>query len=491
MSARFTRRQLLRSAGITASAGLLAACQPKIVEVTRIVEKQVEKEITTVVKQVVKETVMVEGTPQVVEREVTRIIEKVATPVPEEITLEVWNIWGGSRVPMMEDMFKRFSEVHPGITVENVLTPGGERLQKTQVAIAGGTPPDVPMINQGEVPMFGSQGVLLPLDSFMARDGVGYDDYYDYAMTASQWQGKTFTLPNCSAWFALYFYNAEHFEEVGLDPDNPPVIWSELIDAATKLNVIEDGVIQRLGYQFYNGMPGQDDFKFNLYSNGGKLLSDDGRTVAFNTDAGLGAIEFLERGLNEIMGGVEQFQDFSAVQGQEDVTNPFISGNLSGKMGGVWEIFYITEGNPDLDYRLGLVPGTAEFGSHQGVGGSWSYGVPREVEHPEACWALVEWLAHEPTAACWFMQQQGRPSPMVACNDDPYYYDTYPDDWPVIVKSLANAIGYPLTPADSEMTSRLTQMMEETNFGVKTPAEALKWADEECQALLDEAWSKI
>ena len=106
----------------------LPPASPKIVEVTRVVEK--EKEVTKVVKQVVKETVMIEGTPQVIEKEVTRVIEKVATPVPEEITLQVWNIWGGTRVPMMEDMFKRFSEVHPGITVENVLSPGGERPAK-------------------------------------------------------------------------------------------------------------------------------------------------------------------------------------------------------------------------------------------------------------------------------------------------------------------------------------------------------------------------
>lgn len=32
-----------------------------------------------------------------------------------------------------------------------------------------------------------------------------------------------------------YFYNVDHFEEVGLDPNNPPKTWDEMMDAAIKL----------------------------------------------------------------------------------------------------------------------------------------------------------------------------------------------------------------------------------------------------------------
>ena len=144
-----------------------------------------------------------------------------------------------------------------------------------------------------------------------------------------------------------------------------------------------------------------------------------------------------------------------------------------------------------MNYRLGINPGTTAHGSHQGVGGAWSYGIPKEVQNPEACWALTEWLTHEPTAACWFMQQQGRPSPLKACNEDKYYYDTYPTTWPVVVEMLDLAIQIPLTTVHTELIARITQMMEEINFGVKTPEEGLAWAEKECQALLDEAWSKL
>ncbi len=489
MSRILSRRKFLAGLGLAAAGSAAAACQPKTVIVKETVE--VEKEITTVVKQVVKETVMVEGTPKVVEKEVTRIIEKVSTPVPEEITLEVWNIWGGSRVPLMDDMFARFSEVHPGLIPENVLVPGGERLQKIQTAMAGGNPPAVPMINQQEVPMFAGLGTLLPLDAYMSIEGIAYDEYYDYAIKASQWDGKTYTLPNVSAAYGLYFYNVDHFEEAGLDPAAPPETWDELTEVAKKLTVMEEGQITRLGYQFYGGLPNTDDFKQALLSNRGMYLSEDAKTVEFASPQGVEALEWLLGTMKEVYGTIETYQDWGAVQGAEDITNPFIAETLSSRYGGVWEVFYIAEGNPDLNYLLGLLPRSPSGERHTQAEGSWSYGVPTEAEHPDEAWELVEWLTHEPTAACWFMQQQGRPSPLKICNEDQVYYDTFPKTWPTIVKMVDLAVRVPLTPANPEITSRLSQALEEAAYGQKTAQEALEWAAAESQTLLDEAWAKM
>ena len=63
MSSQFSRRELLRALGIGAAATAVAACQPKIVEVTKVVERVVKEtvqvDVEKVVEKVVKETVVV------------------------------------------------------------------------------------------------------------------------------------------------------------------------------------------------------------------------------------------------------------------------------------------------------------------------------------------------------------------------------------------------------------------------------------------------
>jgi len=97
---RMARRDFLTLAGLATAGTALAACQPKIVEVTKVVEK------------VVKETVMVAGTPQVVEKvvketvvvkeevekEVTKVVEKEVTKVVEKVVEKVKEV-GIKHVP--------------------------------------------------------------------------------------------------------------------------------------------------------------------------------------------------------------------------------------------------------------------------------------------------------------------------------------------------------------------------------------------------------
>ena len=93
MEKKLSRRSLLKNAAGVAAAGVLAACQPKVVE------KIVKETVLVTEEKVVKETVIVAGTPQVVEKQVTSVVEKVVTttPVPAaELKGEVITVWKDS-----------------------------------------------------------------------------------------------------------------------------------------------------------------------------------------------------------------------------------------------------------------------------------------------------------------------------------------------------------------------------------------------------------
>ena len=88
-----SRRDFLRVASLGASGVLLAACAPKVVEVTKLVER------------VVQETVIVEGEVKTIEKVVkeTVVVEKVVEKKPAASTEKIVRIlqssWAVGEIP--------------------------------------------------------------------------------------------------------------------------------------------------------------------------------------------------------------------------------------------------------------------------------------------------------------------------------------------------------------------------------------------------------
>jgi ABC-type glycerol-3-phosphate transport system substrate-binding protein len=146
MVEKISRRDLLRVFG-TATAGLaLAACQPKVVE------KVVEREVTKVVKEVVKETVMVAGTPQTVEKEVTRVVEvaKAAPATPIKLLIEDHALMGGDQgeSPAGKAIRAAFKEIRPEVEIEWYnFPPGINRIEWMQARMTAQDSPHVYWLN--------------------------------------------------------------------------------------------------------------------------------------------------------------------------------------------------------------------------------------------------------------------------------------------------------------------------------------------------------
>ena len=92
------------------------------------------------------------------------------------------------------------------------------------------------------------------------------------------------------------------------------------------------------------------------------------------------------------------------------------------------------------------------------------------------------------TAILGFLFEQARPSPVKACNENPDYYAANPY-WSVVLEALAIDESVPVTPVQSEIADLVTEAVDEVWFGVTTPQEALNWAHEQTQPILDKFWS--
>ena len=147
MSAKkMNRRDFLRGVVVAAGGTALAACAPKVVKETVEVER------------VVQETVIVEGTPEVVEKVVT------ATPPPMSTEPLRVGSWFGtmfdSTIAMYEEKFGR--------KVVHGHTPWAEYQTKIFTEMAAGVPPDVVLLEG----TFGAQNYKTGVRVTEARSDV-------------------------------------------------------------------------------------------------------------------------------------------------------------------------------------------------------------------------------------------------------------------------------------------------------------------------------
>jgi ABC-type glycerol-3-phosphate transport system substrate-binding protein len=153
MSKRISRRELLRLAGLAGVGVVAAACQPKVVEVTKVVEKAVEKTV-------------------VVEKQVT-----AAVPAEQKAEITWWGYaigiryvpgkpWGAA-APEDWDAWQKesFQTLHPNCKVNIELLKHDETyFTKLDAALMAGTPPDIVMGPVSEASKYILRNVCSPLN---------------------------------------------------------------------------------------------------------------------------------------------------------------------------------------------------------------------------------------------------------------------------------------------------------------------------------------
>lgn len=228
MKERFTRRELLRFAGLGSAVALLASCAPKVVEVEKIVEKEVTKEVEKIVKEVVKETVIVAGTPKVVEREVTKIVKEV---VKETIVVEPAQkykcvlVFAPRSAPPKEDFIPWFSERHPEIDARYEMGAHPTIRERLTAHMVAGDCPDIFGTCCSDSTFFIQQGQTLNCQPFIDRDNWDTSDFHPLQFRPWKLEGDIYCLPTYTGIMALT-YNKDMFDEKGVE--YPPTEWGEL-----------------------------------------------------------------------------------------------------------------------------------------------------------------------------------------------------------------------------------------------------------------------
>lgn len=192
---------------------------------------------------------------------------------------------------MYDEMVPAFEAANPDIKLEVEFIPWSELSTKLATSFAAGVAPDIFMHGQAAIAEFVESNQLLPLDEFIAI-WDGKDDF-GATLSSGYYKDATYFIPVFGAG-RLLIYRADTFREAGLDPDNPPQTWDELVEAAKALTVKQGNRFIRQGIDFpSDGIDLQQVWAGFLWQAGGDFLSEDMTQAIFNSPEGVASLQFM------------------------------------------------------------------------------------------------------------------------------------------------------------------------------------------------------
>ena len=421
----------------------------------------------------------------------------------EVIELEFMNWWGAAREALMDTLIGHFQEENPCIRIINQVQPWDNRAELLATAAASSNPPGIIMSTRPETYQFAINGLIIPIDAFVETHGTDLSVFYDGEIGLQYWNGELYGLPMPTAGglTGLMIYNKNLLRDAGYDPEDPPDTWQELEEMAAAITVADPMGIDVLGAAAFGT---DSEFVAWLYTNNGKYVTEDGRTLLFNSPEGLETLEWMVNLTNNVNHGTlnitDFFQDTAFAQGDHpwyEDKQAFLHINTS-----FFGHFNVNdpEGYADTEsWGTMLRPYNGDNPDAHSAGttgynysGAWAYTIPavHPPEKQEAAFKFAEFIGAHPLGGCAFLFAQSRPSPVKECNENPEYYNVNPY-WSVVLEGLALDTPVQITPVQGQLAEILSNYIAEAYHGVKSPADALNDAHAEMQELLDEFWAEF
>ncbi|HJR17859.1 MAG TPA: ABC transporter substrate-binding protein [Gemmatimonadales bacterium] len=389
---------------------------------------------------------------------------------PAVVTFPISALGAEGRVLVQQ--LSRFTAANPGIKVVQRVTPDAAD-QKHQLYVqwlnAGASDPDVLQLDVIWTPEFAAAGWILPLDQFQPDTAA----FFPSTITANRWGDSLYALP----WFAdvgMLYWRTDLMAA-------PPATFAELVQEAKRIRT-RGGPQYGLVWQGarYEGLI--TTFVEYLGAHGGRIL--DGRRVVVNSDAGLRALTEMRDQIYRdeivppaVLTWQEEQTRFAFQNGQAAFMRnwpyplPLMQDSSESRVAGKFAVAPMPAG-----------PG----GSHTAAIGGAQLAINRRTEHPEAAWAVIEYLTR-PEQMRERARVVGQFPTRTAVYDDPDLASGLAIPPATVRRIIEYGVPRPVTPVYTQLSEILQIHLHRALTRQSTPEAALARAQLDMQRLLDRA----
>lgn len=376
----------------------------------------------------------------------------------EKVTITVWDYYG--EATPVKPLLEGFQKENPDITVQYEALDWDTTLEKLNVVMTGGTPPDVVTTDMTWLPKFAALGGFTDLKKLSGGklNGVAWDQAYTPgALEAITYNDQIVAALYDFDVYALY-YRADLFEQKGL---KVPTTWAELNDVSKKLAEGDKYLYQWLPETFHGSQW--------IYENGGNLLSADNKTVVFNSPDAIEGIQAYANMLTDktaIYWGADQGE---RIQGIKD-------GRIAMFSDGPYNMGIMKSAAPEMSgmWKVALHPYSKQPGSYLGGTGLV---IPSQSKQKEAAWKFIEYAMRLENQIGVYKYAGAAPALTAALQSsevnapDPYFGGQKTFD--VFLKAMKTAKHFPYVRQWSDIDVAFSTAMEQIGLGQKSVKDAL------------------
>ncbi|GAA6199339.1 ABC transporter substrate-binding protein [Aquicoccus sp. SU-CL01552] len=294
---------------------------------------------------------------------------------------------GGSLTKVVDGIVAEFMDENPDIKVNAIYAGNYDDTRiKALAALAAGEPAQLAVMFSIDAYDLIEQDLIVPFEA-LTDDSAWLDSFYPALMANGKIEGQTWGIPFQRSTIVAY-YNKDMFRKAGLDPEQAPTTWDEMVDMGKALTTDDHYglMIPSTGYPYWM-------FQALAIQNGKELMSDDGTTTYFDDPAVVDTLNFWKSLSTEhgIMpeGTVEWGTLRQAFLEGETAMMWHSTGNLTA-----------VKNTAEFDFGVAMLPGQERLGSPTG-GGNFYVFKDASAQERAAALKLIQFMTAPEQAAEW------------------------------------------------------------------------------------------
>ncbi len=302
----------------------------------------------------------------------------------EPVTIEFAYSRPNNYKKVVEEVVQRFEAENPDIRVK--VRPASRNYETLiqdllRSATIGQDLPDVAMHGLHRVRLLADRELVVPIEPFIKAepdwDSLGF---VPAMQRLGNHRDRNYALSFGVSTMVIH-YNADLVKKAGGNPENPPTTWPGIIDLAKRIDALGDDT-QGIYWYYYES---NNNFTFHtlLQSFGGSMMSANDKTIAFDSPAGMKALQLVD---GFAKAGMIDMRDSQAMQS-------FAAGKLGIYLASSSRIARITRGaKGKFRYVTGPLPIPVETASFP-AGGAGLMMHTTDPEKQKAAWTFMKFAA--------------------------------------------------------------------------------------------------